>query len=394
MSAQPTRILQIVPRLFPDVDGVGDYALQLAQQLYDYHQIRSDFLVFRPSSRLQPQVDRFSVHRLHTHTVPGLVDQVPANISTIFLQYSNYPYLQGKLDAPMWLVDALKVLKQRGLRIVVMFHELPTLRYKRIRCPNVVQRRVSRGLARVADAVVTNNMAFQQTLARWTKSPVYCVPNFSTIGEVDKVKPLSARQRSLVVFGSSDRTRVYRNNTETLNHICNTLKINTLYDVGRPIDWDHQGLNVDVVRTGFLSASEVSELLAESFAGMFDYRRFPRNLAKSTVYAAYCSHGLLPVCNGHGLTSQDDIVANHHYLTTSTLQNFTQPTSLQAIATNAYAHYRTRTLAQCAERFAELIYPVTSAQAVDMDTETHDNTYTELGPVNSGMSPHSPTPSS
>lgn len=392
MSAQPTRILQIVPRIFPDVDGVGDYALQLAHQLYDHHQILSDFLVFRPNPRLQPQVDQFPVHRLQTHTVAGLVDQVPENISTIFLQYSNYPYLQGKLDAPMWLVDALKVLKQRGLRIVVMFHELPTLRYKRVRCPNFVQRRVSRGLAQVADAVVTNNMVFQQTLARWTKSPVCCVPNFSTIGEVAEVKPLSMRQRSLVVFGSSDRTRVYRNNTETINHICNTLAINTLYDVGRPVDWDHQGLNVAVVRTGFLSAPEVSKLLAESFAGMFDYRRFPRNLAKSTVYAAYCSHGLLPVCNGHGLTPQDDIVANHHYLTTSTLQNFAQPTSLQAIATNAYEHYRTRTLAQCAERFAELIYPVASAQAVD--TDIYDNTYTELGPVNSGMSPHPPTPSS
>ncbi|MBE9068749.1 hypothetical protein IQ260_19065 [Leptolyngbya cf. ectocarpi LEGE 11479] len=392
MSAQPTRILQIVPRLFPDVDGVGDYALQLAHQLYDHHQILSDFLAFRPNPRLRPQVDQFPVHRLHTHTAAELIDQVPENISTIFLQYSNYPYLQGKLDAPMWLVDALNVLKQRGLRIVVMFHELPTLRYKRVRCPNFVQRRVSRGLAQVADAVVTNNMAFQQTLSRWTKSPVHCVPNFSTIGEVAEVKPLSARQRSLIVFGSSDRTRVYRNNTETINHICNMLAIDTLYDVGRPVDWEHQGLNVNVVRTGFLSAPEISELLAESFAGMFDYRRFPRNLAKSTVYAAYCSHGLLPICNGHGLMPQDGIVANHHYLKTSTLQNFVQPTSLQEIATNAHDHYRMRTLVQCAERFAELIHPVASAQVMDMDTNGYDNTYTEFGPLNPGISPHPPTP--
>ncbi|MGD1855929.1 MAG: glycosyltransferase [Leptolyngbyaceae cyanobacterium] len=368
MSAQPTRILQIVPRMSPDVDGVGDYALQLAHELCDLNQIHSDFLVVRPHPQRQSQVDRFSVHSLDSHTVQGVLQRVPDDISTIFLQYSNYPYLQGKLDAPMWLADALNVLKQRGLRIVVMFHELPTLRYKRIRCPNFLQRRVSRRLAQIADVVVTNNTAFQQTLAQWAQ--VYCVPNFSTIGEAATVKPLAARKRSLVVFGSSDRTRVYRNNIETINCICNTLAIDTLYDVGRPVDWDHQGINVKVVRTGFLSATDISQLLAESLAGVFDYRRFPQNLAKSTVYAAYCSHGMVPICNAHGLKPQDNIAANHHYLVSSNLKEFAQPSTLQVIADNAYAHYQTRTLAQCARRFAELINPVQSAQTVNTDLYT------------------------
>ena len=244
MTVQSTRILQIVPRLFPDVDGVGDYSLQLAHQLYHHSQMRSDFLVFRPHPRLPPQVEQFVVHRLDSHTVQGVLDRVPVDISTILLQYSNYPYLLGKLDAPQWLVDALTVLKQRGLRIVVMFHELPTLRYRQIRCPNVVQRRVSRGLARLADVVVTNNSAFEQTLAGWTDATVYCVPNFSTIGEVAEVTPLARRQRALIVFGSSDRTRVYHHNIHTLNRICQTLNLDTLYDVGRPVEWDHRDLAV------------------------------------------------------------------------------------------------------------------------------------------------------
>ena len=362
MAAQPTRILQIVPRIFPDVDGVGDYALQLAHQLCDRNQILSEFLVFRPNPKLQPQIAQFPVHRLENHTVQGLLDRVPDNVSTILLQYSNYPYLHGKLDAPIWLVDALKVLKHKGLRIIVMFHELPTLRYKQIRCPNFIQRRVSRGLAQVADVVVTNNTAFQQTLARWAKSPVQCIPNFSTIGALEEITPLSKRKRSLIVFGSSDRTRVYRNNTETLNTICHTLDIDTLYDVGRPVEWDDGSISANVVRTGFLSAAEVSALLAESLAGVFDYRRFPQNLAKSTVYAAYCAHGLLPICNGSGLRPQDGIMANHHYVITSSIETFAQPLSLQAIAENAYVHYQTRTLAQSAAKFAQLLMPVASAQ--------------------------------
>ena len=220
----------------------------------------------------------------------------------------------------MWLIDALKILKHKGSRIIAMFHELSTLRYRQIRCPNLIQRRVSRGLAQVADVVITNKMAFQQTLAQWTKSPVHCIPSFSTVGALKQVTPLSDRKRSLIVFGSSDRTRVYRNNTETINRICHILDINTLYDVGRPMKWDDDTLNVDVVRTGFLSAVEVSQLLAASLAGVFDYRRFPQNLAKSTVYAAYCSHGLLPICNGSRLKPQDKIMANHHYVVTSSLQ--------------------------------------------------------------------------
>ncbi|MEM6254378.1 MAG: hypothetical protein AAF821_15795 [Cyanobacteria bacterium P01_D01_bin.156] len=364
MTVQSNRVLQIVPRISPDVDGVGDYSLQLAHQLYDQHQILSDFLVFRPNPKLQPQLDQFPVHDLDSHTVQGFLDKVPSNISTILLQYSNYPYLRGKLDAPMWLVNALRALKQRGVRILVMFHELPTLRYKQIRCPNFVQRRVSRGLAQVADVAITNNAAFQQTLSGWTQTPVHCIPNYSTIGELQTVKPLSQRKRSLIVFGSSDRTRVYRNNINTLNHICKVLNINTLYDVGRPVNWDGQGLNVDIIKTGFLTAPEVSQLLAESLAGIFDYRRFPQNLAKSTVYAAYASHGVLPICNGNGLTTQDDIAANHHYVTTSALPIISQPTALQAIASNAYAHYKNRTLARSAAKFADLIHPVETVPAI------------------------------
>lgn len=359
----PTKILQIVPRLFPDVDGVGDYSLQLAHQLCDTHSIISDFLVFRPSRRTQSTVDRFAVHRLTTHSVEALLETVPRSISTVVLQYSNYPYLRGKLDAPTWLIEGLNALKQRGLRIVIMFHELPTLRYRFIRCPNPVQRRVSRGLAQVADVVVTNNTAFQQTLASWAMPPVYCMPNFSTIGEPERVKPLRDRSRSLIIFGSSDRGRIYHNNLPRLQQICQQLHIETLYDIGRPINWDDDSLapGVNVVQTGFLPAAEVSQLMSNALAGVFDYQRFPHNLAKSTVYAAYCAHGLLPISNRRTLRPQDGIIANQHYLDTTALNRVCHQSAdlfstLQNVANSANTQYRTRTLATFAETFASLVH--------------------------------------
>ncbi|NEP17528.1 MAG: glycosyltransferase [Leptolyngbya sp. SIO4C1] len=357
-----TRILQIVPRLSPDVDGVGDYALLLAQRLRDRNQIGSDFLVFRPSRRTRSRVEGFPVHRLEAHTVAGLLERIPTGVSTVVLQYSNYPYLLGKLDTPLWLVTVLTALKRRGLRTVVMFHELPTLRYRGLRCPNLVQQRVSRGLARAADVVVTNNSAFQRVLSGWATEPVHCIPNFSTIGEPSNVPPLSDRDRALVVFGSSDRLRLYHRNQATLRQVCQRLDIHTLYDVGRPIDWtfDQLAPAVKVVRTGFLPAAEVSQLMLNAVAGLFDYRRFPHNLAKSTVYAAYCAHGLLPLCNQRPLRSQDGIVAHQHYLDTQALQQLPQQTpnllaSLQTVASNAHQQYSTHRLDDCARVFTALV---------------------------------------
>ena len=365
MSPQANKILQIVPRMFPDVDGVGDYTLMLAHQLYDRYQILSDFLVFRPNSLTQSQVDRFTVYSLTNHTVEEFLAQIPADISTIVLQYSNYPYLLSKLDAPSWLVSALTILQQKGLRICIMFHELPTLKYQNIHFPNPIQRRISRRLAQIADIVVTNNTSFQQILAGWGKNHVLCIPNFSTIGEPEQVTPLSARSRALIIFGSSDRSRVYRHNIHQLKQVCQQLKIEVLYDIGRPIDCDFGSLEteVKVIKTGFLSATEVSQLMVTSFAGIFDYHRFPNNLAKSTVYAAYCAHGLLPLCNRRALPPQDGIIPNQHYLDFAALSILCKQTSyllpsLQIIADQAHAHYCTHRLAKCAKFFASSIEPI------------------------------------
>jgi hypothetical protein len=42
------KIITIVPRLPPLVDGVGDYAFQLAQALRTHHQIETQFIVCDP----------------------------------------------------------------------------------------------------------------------------------------------------------------------------------------------------------------------------------------------------------------------------------------------------------------------------------------------------------
>ncbi|MEL6553080.1 MAG: hypothetical protein AAFQ63_06380 [Cyanobacteria bacterium J06621_11] len=357
----PTKILQIVPRVAPDMDGVGEYTLRLSKRLKANHNIESEFLVFRPSDRTPQILDGFPVHRLDDHATSHFLSKISPDISTVVLQYSNYPYLQGKLDAPMWLAPAMRALQHKGIATVVMFHELPTLKYGVIKLPNPIQGRLSRDLAKMADVVLTNNEAFQTVLSSWRSHPVYCMPNFATIGEPQTVLPLSERDRAIVVFGSTDRRRVYQSNLRILKEICDRLSITKLYDVGRELEWDTDSLgpSVETIHTGMLSDSNVSQLMSKAFAGIFDYHRFPKNLGKSTVYAAYCAHGLLPICNGRFLRPQDGTFANQHYVDTFTLHDKAQAAKtddwLQTIASNAHALYLTRSLDRCAETYADLV---------------------------------------
>ncbi|MGB3669451.1 MAG: hypothetical protein WA783_01040 [Phormidesmis sp.] len=362
-SVSAQKILQIVPRIAPDMDGVGEYAVRLAQRLKANYQIDSAFLVIRPSSKTQSVLDGFDVHSLHTHSVEAFLSAIPPDVSTVVLQYSNYPYLQGKLDAPMWLGAAMKALKKKGILTVVMFHELPTIKYGAVHVSNPIQSRLSRSLSKNTDIIITNNEAFHAALANWTPKPVRLVPNFATIKEPDTVLPLKERDRAIIVFGSTDRRRVYQNNLPRLKDICEQLNIHTLYDVGRLIDWPTKDLgpNVQVEKTGILPDEDVSALMSRCMAGIFDYHRFPRNLSKSSVYAAYCAHGLVPICNGRSLQPQDGIIANQQYVDTFTLHARSQQSSsddwLQTIASNAHALYLTRSLDRCAEKYAALIRP-------------------------------------
>ncbi|MGD1867440.1 MAG: hypothetical protein ACFB0D_23055 [Phormidesmis sp.] len=384
MPVQPLKILQIVPRIAPDMDGVGEYAMRLSQQLKSDHHIDSEFLVVRPSDQTQPMLNGFTVHRFTQHTVRDFLTTVAADISAVVLQYSNYPYLQGKLDSPLWLGSALKALQDKGIPVLVMFHELPTLKYGVLRVRNPIQSRLSRDLAQLADGVITNNEAFQQALLGWRRGGVVCQPNFATIGEpAERVTPLNERDRTLIVFGSTDRRRVYQSNLSMLREICEQLKIHTLYDVGRPVEWEPNSLGptVTTVKTGVLPDREVSALMSRSFAGVFDYHRFPYNLGKSSVYAAYIAHGLLPICNGRLLRPQDGIVADQHYVDTFTVHACSKDSSpdswFQTIATNAHTLYQNRSVARCAQQYADLIGSVVQSATISTERMTTQPTTTQ-----------------
>lgn len=348
-------IVQIVPRLPPHIDGVGDYALCLGEQLYSDHSIYSHFLPFLPRLDYTPLENGFPIVNWSGHTAEALVVACPPSAQGILLHYSNYPYLKSKLDAPFWLPTALQhLVKARNIPLIVMFHELPTLDLKAFKIFNPWQIQVSRRLARLANGVVTDSHRFKEVLSQWTVQPISCVPDFSNIGEPEVIPPLGDRLRQLVIFGGRDRSRIYHNHLSSLLRTCQILEIERIIDIGQPLDFDPQQLgDIQWVQMGFQPSDVVSQTLLTSLAGIIDYTRFPGDLGKSSVFAAFTSHGVLPLITAYNPSEKDGLYQHQHYLTPATLQPALSLDQLQAIATAARRWYQQHTLAKNAEVFAE-----------------------------------------
>lgn len=349
------KIVQIVPRLPPNTDGVGDYSLRLAEQLFKAYQIETHFIVFQKGIETQPNINGFSTIGLTEHNQSALFSGLPDNFEGIILHYSNFPYIQGKLDAPFWLVKSLKsILKLRPIKLVVMFHELPMLKWQKINVLNPIQSVVSRQLASIADTVLTNSRRFQKKLSQWLKSPIQCIPNFATIGEPNHVPSLAERKRRMIVFGSSDRHRVYQNYLNNLFKCCQILEIEEICDIGKPLNLrdTYSFLGINLIEMGFQPSEVVGSLMLDSLAGCLDYTRFPGDLGKSSVFAAFCAYGLVPFCTQYNPSEVDGIEINKHYLTLNKLLPTLNLEQLQIIANNSNQWYNSHNLENNSKIFA------------------------------------------
>lgn len=335
-------IVQIVPRLPPYTDGVGDYGLRLADRLLKDRGLFTHFLVYQQGLEINPVINGFKATGLPAHTTDGLLSVLPTDLEGILLHYSNYPYLQGKFDAPFWLVDALRAARQqRQIKLVVMFHELPRLKWKNINFLNPIQSIVSRRLARLASSIITDSGKFQAKLSEWVEYPVTCIPDFSTVGEPENIPTLAKRERRIVVFGSSDRYRVYQNALPQLLETCKILGITEICDIGKSLDLNPSDFpGVRLVQMGFQSAEAISQLMLNSWAGCFDYTRFPGDLGKSTVFAAYCAHGLIPLGTQYNPSEADGIKMNENYVVMGNHLSQVSLDKLQEVADNAYKWYQ------------------------------------------------------
>ncbi|HYO15536.1 MAG TPA: glycosyltransferase family 1 protein [Thermoanaerobaculia bacterium] len=351
-------IVQIVPHLPPPDEGVGSFALVLADLLRARWALESRFLVASPSWSAGPEVEGTAAAARLPAAEPGTLRRAIEEAAgdrqaTVLLHYAGYGY--HPRGCPAWLVEELKQWTARdGRRLVTVFHEVyatgPPWRSSFWLSP--VQRRLAGILARHSAGLVTSLGIYRRNLLR--RAPgreVRVLPVFSTVGEPSAVPPLADRARRLVLFGGPGiRGRAYRWLAAPLAETCRALGIEEICDVGPPVaDRPDRIDGVPVRSLGILPAAEVSGLLRESLAGFVAYPA--PFLAKSTVFAAYCAHGMLPVSAWHRRRREFDPPPPCWRPVSGRLGD------PQAVAGRARAWYAGHCLDRHAEAYRELLLP-------------------------------------
>lgn len=396
-------MIQIVPSLSPVIDGIGDYALQLARQLRARAGVETAFLVCDPAWPGNAGDLEFEAVGLEQRREAPLLDAVAAlgarqkANAPILLHFSPYGY--QKRGCPAWLVSALEKLNTRTPgRINTAFHELDVESSRVLSSaywvPGV-QRFLMRRLLRISAFAYTNTGLHQSKLQAWGRRPVPLIPNFSNIGELDAPPPAKRREREVVIFGRADQRRwTYTRGADALAAVCEGIAATRIVDVGAPIP-EHtctQVCGVPVVRRGLLPAEEVAATMRSALANFMFYP-VPL-LTKSGVHALACASGTVsfissdskfpPICQGLAEGLDYFVVKNSSALPPLAF--------LEGLAPAIYQSYRKRASSVAALTIAEHLYGdkaavpdlFTSSRSTAWSLSAFDSTNPEASVPSSG----------
>lgn len=298
-----TTILQIASGFKPSTDGVGDFARLLGEALAKNHGIRTHFLVYRkPQQLIDPAeiapntisyADGASPQQFRSELQAVLERD---KFSSALLHYGSYAYSSdGK---PYAFCEVMEELARR-LALHIFFHEVyaegPP--WKRAFWTRGEQMRSVGLLQKIRKTGFTSNRRFVTQIEQFPSngSEILRIPIFSNVGEPSEISALSARKRQMVIFGQlPTRSRLYQKK-EVLEMVCRSIGADKIVDAGSGSGPEIPDFvaGTPVERMGWMSESQLSQLLSESLAGVIGY--WPDVWAKSGVIASYAAHGVLPV---------------------------------------------------------------------------------------------------
>jgi hypothetical protein len=363
-------IISIVPRLPPTVDGVGDYAFNLARQLHLDYGLDTHFLIGDPDWVGNEALEGFQITKIVDRSAASVCLQLAQinSVKPILLHYVGYGY--AKRGCPSWLIDGLRAWKHQDQKanLVTIFHEISASGpiWTSAFWLSALQKDLVKHLVRASDRILTSKRSYAELLQSYTSERFTTIPTlpvFSTVGELRNPSTLSERAHRLVIFGGhSKRTKVYKNFSEQLHQICRYLDIQQILDIGPPLDSIPTSIaKVPIAATGCLTSEEISAILSESIAGFFSYN--PAFLGKSTIFAAYCAHGVVPISAMVADDPEEGLQPGQHYALPDQYNTEKKDMALmQAIADNAYNWYQTHSLSAQAKTYYMLLSDLELAQ--------------------------------
>lgn len=303
----------------------------------------------------------FPIVRLRFHNAAHLRETLELIVppgTPVFLHYVGYGY--QKRGCPRWLAQGLERWRRNGKerRLAVMFHELFAFGpvWTSSFWLSFLQRRITARVARLADTCVTNMSMYANRLGRFAPrhaGKVTVMPVFSTMGEPADLRPSRQRQPWLVLFGGGAwTTDAVAKHAAKLDQACAALSCDRIIAIGAPgrIAWSGHAAFEE---TGILPAAEVSTILGQARAGFLGY--FPGYLGKSTIFAAYCAHGLLPIFPEPNPSELDGVMHRIHYLTLDDLIEDCPLETIDSVVANSRQWYQRHDLAKAAGTVAQIL---------------------------------------
>jgi hypothetical protein len=301
MANDAAAVLQIVPHVSNNPDGVTDYALNLAKALLTQYRLKTVFAAAKPS-----QISEKEGFEIAPFADAGAL---PAKPSHLMLHYVNYGY--QKRGLPFSLLPPLRALRAscRG-RFLVIFHELfasgPP--WKSEFWVQPLQKKIARDIARLADARLVSSESMRQSLeelAPGLNAVVHPVP--SAFGE-PVIDPAQLRERDnhrwLICGGTDLLERSLRSFLRIAGVIPASIAPRNLAVVGgrenskvrqmlktlADIQWEYHPA---------VSPETASQILSTCAFAWLDYfttgTANPDLLLKSSSFANLCAHAVVCV---------------------------------------------------------------------------------------------------
>jgi hypothetical protein len=321
MSIHHHRVLQIVPHLPGTLDGVGDYALNLARALSAGHGLSTTFLV----------AEKTSATSRHGYAVVSGLNandcmELARNHEHVILHYVNYGY-QAR-GVPFLLRDFVKQLRsQLHGRWITAFHELYAFGppWKSAFWLRPFQVRIAGDMMDASTSCIVSNSSIEKAIyAHDAGKKVHLVPVMSNFGEPELTDFRTASPRRWAICGG---TALIARSLQSIERLYSEIPAEFApahLDVvggreealiGASLDRlkrSHPGLPIHhYAEVGVELASEV---LRQSSFGFLDYfgagKVWPGMLLKSTAFAALCAHGVIPVLSHH----EEPIIVGGHAL--------------------------------------------------------------------------------
>jgi hypothetical protein len=296
MSHSGSRLIQVVPQLKPGRCGVTDHALPLANELKSIFAIDSAFVVL--NSHEKADLPYQVIYCEPAQLLESCLTLSEGPPQPVLVHVSGYGYSPD--GAPARLADALARVREDGrFSIAAFFHEISAsgAPWSSAFWHSRRQERTMRKIAELCDLMVTNIGAHAQWLEKKTnkrpQAQIHLLPVFSTVGEARERIPVAQRPPALAVFGlPGTRRRAFRE-LSGLAEVLNALDITNIVDIGAAADSPDELNGIPVHHRGELSPAELATELSQA---RFGYLSYPANcLAKSSIFAAYCAHGTVPV---------------------------------------------------------------------------------------------------